>query len=231
MIIRNISFDFDLSIEEDHVSSILAEPPELFARIVQSFSAMEAGETTPETFLILDGEKQIDPQKQLIVIADPFHVDVNSRKNLSLLYGELTRRMMSEPAKLNAWEKLMIQAEEIVEQITGDLTADIYPGNILPFSSFLKETGVRFEFAEKSDFKDRISDMMHLIAEFMPQKLLVLCNIAAYCNENDWYEMMKTACYLKVKVLNIETKLPEKPYEHEIRWIIHSDFNDEIVKG
>ncbi len=42
---------------------------------------------------------------------------------------------------------------------------------------------------------------------------------------------MKYACYLKIRLLDIEQNLPEKLYEHEIRWIIHSNFDDEIKNG
>lgn len=231
MILRNITFENDLPIIEDHVSTILVESPECFARIAQSFCALNEGEVSPEPFIFLEDERQLDPEKLMMLISDPFHIDINNKKNLNLLFGELSKKLAANVERQTEWEKYMIQAGELVEQLVRDMSIDIYTGNIMSFSTYLKETGVRFELPKAAGFQDRIYDVMKMIAEFMPQKLLVLCNIAAYCSSDTWYELMKMACYLKVKILDIEQSLPENLYTHEIRWVIHPDYDDEILKA
>lgn len=231
MILRNISFENDLVFKEDHICTILAETPGLFARVVQSMAALEAGCEPPEPFMFLEGEKEINAQKMLLLITDPYHLDLNSRKNLAALYAKLEESLAADVELQSEWLKLTVQAALITEQLTRNLFADVFPGDEPPYTSWLKESGVRFAFSEDMDFKDRMLGLMDIVAELMPQRLMICCNIFSYCDSDTWYELMKYACYLKLRLLDIERVLPEKLYEHEIRWVIHSNYDDEIQKG
>ncbi len=211
--------------------SILAESPGLFARIVQSMAAMESGNEPQEPFMFLEGDNEINPQKMILLVTDPFHLDLNSKKNLAALYARLEADMTANAELQSEWESLAARAAGITEKLTMDLFADVDPGHELSFGSFLKECGVRFDFSSDMDFKSRMLRLMDIAAELMPQKLIVCCNVFSYCDDDTWRELMKYACYLKVRLLDIEHVLPQKLYDHEIRWVIHADFDDEIIEG
>ncbi len=194
-------------------------------------AALESGEIPPEPFVFLEGDKEVNAQKLIMLMTDPFHMDLNNKKTLSALYALLEKNLSSDVEKRHEWEKLVIQANRITEQLTRDLFTDVYSGDGLTFGSFLKESGVRFDYSPDMGFKERMLRLMDVTAELMPQKLIVCCNIFGYCEDDAWYELMKYACYLKIRLLDIEQDLPEKLYRHEIRWVIHSNFDDEIRKG
>ncbi len=231
MILRNVTFENDLEFRDDHICTILAESPGLFASIVQSMSAMEEGIKPAEPFMFLEGENEIDPKKLLLLVTDPFHLDLNSKKNLTALYARLEENLTADPELRSEWDRLAILACGITEKVTKDLFADVDPGHELSFVSFLKESGVKFEFSPSMTFKERMLRLMDITAELMPRRLIVCCNIAGYCEESTWFELLKYACYLKIRLLVIDQRMPEKLYEHEIRWVIHENFDDEIRKG
>ena len=192
--------------------------------------AMESGASPPELFQFVDSDKLLDPQKLLYVVTDPFRIDMNSRKNLSLLYGRLESLLALFPEKQAAWQSLMANASGLVDDLMMQIPCDLVLSGEMTLADFCKASDVRFDDDPSSEPLPKLMKAMDLLAEFAPRKLLVLCNTAPFLSETDRIELMKYACYTKVCLLCIDAVLPDKLYEHEIRWTISSDFDDTIQK-
>lgn len=229
MILRNITFQHDLFFREDHVHTIEIASPALFSRFVMSMLALEKGETPVEPCGFYENEQEVDAEKLLTVISDPFHIELNSRKNLNALYAKLEQFLAMDPGKQADWSKLIFQLNDILEELCQTLHCDV--SSLKPeisLSDFCKGTDLRFTEKHNSAPLQRLCSLMDLIAEFMPRRLLVICNIVPYLACPDWFELLKYACYTKINLLVLEQKLPLEMYNHEIRWRIDSDYNDEI---
>lgn len=229
MILRYPTFDHDLIIAEDYAHTIVVQSQRLFGRIVQSMIAMEAGELPLETLFFLEDETRLDAQKKLYVVTDPMHIDLNTRRNLTVLYNRMESMLMSEPEKHSEWMRLMIQATEIADDLCRQISCSVRIKNDMSVVNYFK--GIELAFSE--DFSaepfDRICSLMDFLAEFMPEKILVLCNTAPYLSEGQRTELLKYGCYLKIPLLCIDTTAPEQLYENEVRWVIRKDFSDDIL--
>ncbi len=230
LILRNISFDHDLPMEEDHVSSIQIATPHLYARVVQSFLAMENGDEPLEHFMFLEKEDQLDPGKLLFVVSDPFHIDFNSRKIVTALYGEMNKLIVSDPFRHTAWQKQVIELAAFLRTVSIDIPLEIDMLNELTVQDVCKVLGLRIDCPADASPQVRVCKLMDIMAEWMPKKLLVLCNLDSYFSEADWQEMIKYACYTKVRLLPVmhDAGIPLHP--QEIRWQIDENFDDKIIR-
>lgn len=230
LILRNISFENDLPIEEDHVSSIQVDSPHLYARLVQSFLALEAGENPPEPFLFLQDGKELDASKLLCVVSDPFHIDFSGRKITAALYGEINQLIQRNPLRQAQWEKQMLQTSELLQKVCLEIPLDICVPGELTVQDLCKACKVQIDCPPDTPPLMRICKLMDILAEWMPEKLLVLCNLDGYFSEADWSEVIKYACYTKVRLLLLGRNQEIPLNELEIRWIIDQNFDDKIVR-
>lgn len=230
MILRNLTFQEQLAFESDHVCTMEIRSPRLFGRVIQSMIAMEAGDSPPEPFQFVEHDALLDPQKLLYVVTDPFHIDMNSRKNLTMLYTRLSALLAMAPEKQAEWQTLTANAADLVDNLLMQIPCDLEINGEMSLSAFCKETEVRFADDITTEPLSKILRLMDLLAEFAPRKLLVLCNTAPFLSEKEQTEMMKYACYTKVQLLRIEATVPSALYENEVRWTISPDFDDRIQK-
>lgn len=229
---RNASFEHDLPLEEDHVSTLEIASPRLFARVVQSFLALERGEEPLENLFFLEaGEEQtVDAAKLLYVAADPFSIDFSGRKISAALHAQLDELLRSEPELWMRWERSVHELTMLLDEVGRTLAADIAREETLSVQEVCKALTVRVDCPHTASPLVRLCKLMDVIAEWMPKKLLVLCNLNAYLTEADRSELMKYACYTKVRMLLVDQKMPAQLFPHEIRWQIAEDYDDKILR-
>lgn len=230
MILRNISFENDLPFEDDHVSSMRIATPHLYARTVQSFLAMENGDKPLEHFMFLENEDLLDPGKLLLVVSDPFQIDFASRKIVAALYGEISKLIVNDPLRHTSWEKQVIELSEFIRTVSLEIPLEIDIPNELAVQDVCKALGIRIDCPKDASPQTRIYKLMDIIAEWMPKKVLVLCNLDNYFSESDWREIIKYACYTKVKLLLVMHDAGTSLQEQEIRWQIDENYDDKIIR-
>ena len=230
MILRNIRFENDLPLEEDYVSSLQISSPHLYARVVQSFLALESGETPLEKFLFLEQGEAVDASKLLSVVSDPFQIDFSGKKFTTALYGEINRLIQREPMRQGQWERQMIQLMELIQTVCRDMPLEVAIPDEMTVQDACKAFGVQLDCPCDTSPLVRICKFMDIHAEWMPKKLLVLCNMDNYFSDEDWQEIIKYACYTKVKLLLV-FRDPGLPINtREIRWQIDQNFDDRIIR-
>ena len=97
MILRNLTFEHDLEFKDDYVHTLVIRSPNLLARTVQSMVDLQDGNMPPEPFKFIEKDKVQDGTKLLHVVSDPFHIDVNGRRELASLYAKLENLLAQEP--------------------------------------------------------------------------------------------------------------------------------------
>lgn len=230
LILRNISFENDLSFEEDHVSSIQVASPHLYARFVQSFLAMESGEEPLEHFMLLENDELVNASKILYVFSDPFNIDFADKKITMALYNEIGKLIQTDPQRLSKWERQVIELSEFIQDVSREIPLEVVTQSEITVQAACKAVGLRLDCPPSTSPQVRICKLMDIIAEWMPKKLLVLCNLDGYFSDEDWQETVKYACYTKVKLLLIMRGQDVPLHENEIRWQIDENFDDKILR-
>lgn len=231
MIIRNTTFQNDLCLKEDHFHTISVASLRLYSRIVQSFLSLANGEEPIERFMLIEKEVIQKASALLYVITDPFTIDVNNRKFLSMLYDTLEKELTRDTEKYHQWRMHMIEACEILTAISDQLIPDVVSIQDISVSEFAKVTKLMFDIPGQSEVKTKLYSVMEIFAEFCQGKILVVCGLLQCLTQEDWKEFMKYACYLKVCIVDIEREMSQNVESQEIRWCIQEDFEDIILLG
>ena len=230
MILRNISFEHDLPIIDDHVASIQIASPHLYARTVQSFLALEAGEEALEPFLFLQDNDLLDAAKLLYVVTDPFHIDFANKKITTALYGEINQLIRENSLRQARWEKQMVELSDFIQEVTREIPLEISARDEMTVQEVCKALGVQLECPLNTSPLMRVCKLLDILAEWMPKKLLMLCNLDNYFSDEDWQEVIKYAAYTKVKTLLIFQNQALPMHEQEIRWQIDQNYDDKLIR-
>lgn len=146
MILRNISFEHDLPIVDDHAASMQKiASPHLYARVVQSFLALEAGEESLEPFLFLQDDDLLDASKLLYVVTDPFHIGFANKKIMTALYGEINQLIRKKPLMQARWEKQMVELSDFIQDVTREIPLEISAPDEMTVQDVCKAFGVQLD--------------------------------------------------------------------------------------
>ena len=229
MKLQNTGLQSILEINEDYAYTMEIRPLRLFARTVQSFCSLEKGEDPVEPFSLLNEKGEMDAAKLLYVLSDPFHMELNSRKLLNTLYAAINAALQEDVEKLAAWQRLMQQSADLIKEICRSFHSDTIQTGNFSCVDFCRLIGVQFDQPPEESVVNSIFWLMGIVAEWAPEKLLVVCNVTPFLSPADRRELLKYACYTKVHMLTIDQSLPAMLEPCEIRWLITEDFDDVII--
>ena len=205
--------------------------PKLYARFIQSILALEEGEIPPEPLAFFDEDKKLNAARFLFVITDPFHIDLNSKKNLTALYTRIENLVVSDAEQYAQWLRHSQSLHEIIDKQTVSLNVDVSQNDELSVVDYCRAQNMRLTFHDQDDLYHRLLNLMDIMSEFMPERLLVLCNIKDFLTAEELRELYKYANYVKIMLFHIEKALAPDLSENEIRWVIDEDYDDYIVRG
>lgn len=178
----------------------IIEAPMYFAKYVQELHLQIEGEEG--LYVLSEDDKELELSKYAEMIINPFSVQINDKKILNKLYGELS--------KLACSETLFIKTQEIVgslqnyfvqlEQESDYILAIDEEINII---SVLKALGVRLE-SIGDNFFESLNQYIKVQAELMQKKLIVLVNIQSFLSDEQIQQLIETATYNELTLLLIE---------------------------
>lgn len=185
-----------IPLDENRASVLVVENPQVFCGIIQQLSAQYAGE---EGSLVLSQSgKTLSFEKDVLLLRDPFALDVNDRKILTALINavkkEAAETCYKETVELE--QRLREYAELLLQAVTYpvDYTVDIY--------ALLKNLGMRM--SSDGSLFERVNDYLRAAQELLKIRLTVLVGFKAYLTENELKLLYRDAFQHKLRLLLIE---------------------------
>lgn len=124
----------------------------------------------------------------------------------------------------------MVELSDFIQDVTREIPLEISAPDEMTVQDVCKAFGVQLDCPLNTSPLVRICKLLDVLAEWMPKKLLVLCNLDNYFSDADWQELIKYAAYTKVKTLLIFQNQSIPMHEQEIRWQIDQNYDDKIIK-
>lgn len=205
-------------LKEGIVHEWILESPALFSRFVGELVVQADG--GEGRFVLSEDMEETKLSKVAEVIVNPFSVDINSRKMLSKLYGELE--------KTACGERMFLRTQEFAADVHtyfSELEAESdYMLRMDPdwnMQSFMKAVNVRFEdYAE--NFFEAVTQYLKTCAELLGIRLAVLVNARSYFDEEQIEQLGMLAQHNEFAVLLIENV--QRDFSKNIRrYIIDKD--------
>jgi hypothetical protein len=205
LILRCSSLGSELGLSQAYAHVMEIASPRLYARMVQSFVQLQDGAVPLENLFLTDGQQVLPAGKLLFVVTDPFHIDLNSKRNLARLYDRIAAL-------------LALLAQQVHTETAWCAELDM--------EGFCKLANLRIACDDSQELSVRMMHLMDALCEFAQGTLLVLCNVRAYFTDAALQELFKYALYTKTPLLLLEPALGRPLLPREKRWTVGQDFDD-----
>ena len=124
----------------------------------------------------------------------------------------------------------MVELSDFIQKVTREIPLEISAPDEMTVQDACKVLGVQLDCPLNTPPLVRVCKLLDMLAEWMPNKLLILCNLDNYLSDADWQEVIKYVAYTKVKTLLIFQNQVLPIHEQEIRWQIDQNYDDKIIK-
>lgn len=196
----------------------IIESPELFSSVIQELLHQTDGDDG--RFVLSENEKELPFPKNVEVIANPLAVDINERKILGKLYGELEKTALGEELYLETQEiaEKFYQYFLLLEQAGGFMIETSLQADP---AAWFKAFGVKF-VSYGDSFQENICQYLMIVSELLKKRLVVFINLKSYLCEEQIKEVEKTAAYNEVALIFLENVQRPSPKERK-KYIIDVD--------
>ena len=202
MKLAHVDVERTLIFEQGKGCEWIIESPRLFARYIQQLYMQSEGGTGG--FVLSDGDKELDIQKNVEIISNPFASRLDDKRILNKLYGELTSLAYGEEMYLMAQE-LQSKLQEYIFQLEHRSPHILEMDPEPEMSALFKALDVKLEnYGE--DLCERLSLYIKAVTELLNKKLIVLVNIGSYLERDQVGRLIETAAYNECALLLLENQ-------------------------
>ena len=124
----------------------------------------------------------------------------------------------------------MVELSDFIQEVAREIPLELSAPDEMTVQDACKALGVQLDCPLNTPPLVRVCKLLDILAEWMPNKLLILYNLDNYFSDADWQEVIKYAAYTKVKTLLIFQNQVLPMHEQEIRWQIDQNYDDKIIK-
>ncbi len=145
-----------------------------------------------DTTLIIDEHKEIDFKKVGQFLSDPFSLDINSKKNLQLLYEKEKKFLSIE--NLNNFEKIKTKLFELIGDIISNSNYELDYNDAIDIVDTFALLKLQFSVNNELNFFDYFCKYLNIISNLKNLKLIITYNFLSFFNNK------------QIESLNIELK-------------------------
>ncbi len=214
------AFSGTVSFSEAVVPCFVIENQRLFRSLICDLrSAVEGYDTD---LVLSKNERVIDISKNVELLTDFIHFDINKKPLLNKITSELEKIAVS-PEHYVKTQELLAEIDRRIDEWAFQFYCDIVPSKI-SVSALIKAAGIelRDEYVGHTGEIEKIIDYMELVREFDRDKLFVTVNMRTFFADDDIQEFLKTVVSHEFKVLMLESQA-YTVLEFEKRTTIDSD--------
>lgn len=187
------------------------------------------GENIAEPFILLEGEKELKPSKNIEVVTDIISLDVNNKKFITAAIESLNKFCIADEM-LNAeiekmHQKLYLQIIDLINELSSDFSISANWN----LAKYLKAYEFSVQINSFDGMFEKLMTYIQLMAEFMQEKIICFVNLKSYFDNAELIELYKYAIYNKVAILLVESSMQDVALDYERKLIIDNEFDEFTV--
>jgi CRISPR-associated protein Csn2 len=210
--------NLEIEIPDGGFVGICIEDPVMFRHFTENLWR-QANALEGEIFLT-QGEKAIKLNKEGCVIFNPYSLDVNEKKILNHIYGEL-----QEIVELDYYvKKSEIDSAilSLLDEVTEHLPYPLEYALNIDFQQLLKLYGVKVDMQD-TDLMERVINYIRLSHQVMGTGLFIFVHFRDYFNREELLKIKEMIQYEQISVLMVENMVDTEKTLNEKWWIIDRD--------
>jgi len=173
-------------------------------------------------FILSNNNKEVSFDKNSYFISDLFNIDINNKKIITKVYGELLKIVTDDIAEYN---KITSYIREYFETFVFNNNLDLEYNDEIEANSLLKLGDFKIQF-EESDYLEKLIKFLKVLVELCNIKVIFTVGLYRVFSVKEVEKIYKEVCLNKINIINIESeqqKIKKSDYYNELVYIFDQD--------
>lgn len=194
-----MGFDNEILFGDGMDSVLIVEDKKLFTHIIFAINQMVNGKEIDEIIFLKDDTKV--NSKYINLIIDPFHIELNSKKILSILYKNIELEYLEDN---DAFKHHVIEMNNELHEVISDYNLEFSYIDDITIVNYLKMINFKIDTSQHTQLIDIIIDYIEIVSELLSNEIIIFCNVLSYLTDKEIKEVCKYKNYKHINVLFIE---------------------------
>ena len=153
-------------------------------------------------FILSNNNKELSFDKNSYFISDLFNIDINNKKIITKIYGELLKVVTDDIAEYN---KITSYIREYFETLVFNNNLDLEYNDEIEANSLLKLGDFKIQF-EESDYLEKLIKFLKVLVELCNIKIIFVVGLCRVFSVEEVEKIFKEVCLNKINIINIESE-------------------------
>ena len=220
MKIINNNWQRQLVLEDNLIHTIVFEKKKYYRENILELIRQHKG--YEGSFILSNNNKEVSFDKNSYFISDLFNIDINNKKIISKVYGELLKNVVEDIVEYN---KITSHIREYFEILVFNNNLDLEYNDEIEANSLLKLGDFKIQF-EESNYLEKLIKFLKVLVELCNIKVIFIVGLYRVFSVKEVEKIYKEVCLNKINIINIESeqqKIKKSDCYNELVYIFDQD--------
>ena len=220
MKIINNNWQRQIVLEDNLIHTIVFENKKYYRESILELIRQHKG--YEGNFILSNNNKEVSFDKNSYFISDLFNIDINNKKIITKVYGELLRNALDNIAEYN---KIISYIREYFETLVFNNNLDLEYNDEIEANSLLKLGDFKIQIGE-SNYLEKLIKFLKVLVELCNIKVIFIVGLYRVFSVEEVGKIYKEVCLNKINIINIESEyqsIKKSDYYKEILYIFDQD--------
>ena len=198
MKIINNNWQRQIVLEDNLIHTIIFENKKYYRENILELIRQHKG--YEGSFILSDNNKEVSFDKNSYFISDLFNIDINNKKIISKVYGELLKNVVDDIVEYN---KITSHIREYFETLVFNNNLDLEYNDEIEANSLLKLGDFKIQF-EESNYLEKLIKFLKVLVELCNIKVIFIVGLYRVFSVKEVEKIYKEVCLNKINIINIE---------------------------
>ena len=173
-------------------------------------------------FILSNNNKEVSFDKNSYFISDLFNIDINNKKIITKVYGELLKTVTDD---IVGYNKITSYIREYFETLVFNYNLDLEYNDKIEANLLLKLGDFKIQF-EESDYLEKLIKFLKVLVELCNIKVVFIVGLYRVFSLEEVEKIYKEVCLNKINIINIESEkqnIKKSDYYNELVYIFDKD--------
>jgi CRISPR-associated protein, csn2 family len=200
MKIINNNWQRQIVLEDNLIHTIVFENKKYYRENILELIRQHKG--YEGSFILSNNNKEVSFDKNSYFISDLFNIDINNKKIITKIYGELLKVITDDIAEYN---KITSYIREYFETLVFNNNLDLEYNDEVEVNSLLKLGDFKIQF-EESNYLEKLIKFLKVLVELCNIKVIFIVGLYRVFSVEEVKKIYKEVCLNKINIINIESE-------------------------
>ena len=200
MKIINNNWQRQIVLEDNLIHTIVFENKKYYRESILELIRQHKG--YEGNFILSNNNKEVSFDKNSYFISDLFNIDINNKKIITKVYGELLRNALDNIAEYN---KIISYIREYFETLVFNNNLDLEYNDEIEANSLLKLGDFKIQIGE-SNYLEKLIKFLKVLVELCNIKVIFIVGLYRVFSVEEVGKIYKEVCLNKINIINIESE-------------------------